>query len=124
MKLSRSSLNYTEKPAILEGMAQEIGARYGGRRWSYRYPRHIPHFQPPLPLQEREIALQPFDRAVQLKHCPCGQDCPGYCCRLPGQAMALPARQAAQAHLENIRANLERRLRVAKARAIAVWWRC
>ncbi|MGK7915449.1 MAG: DUF4278 domain-containing protein [Prochloraceae cyanobacterium] len=56
MKLSYRGVSYENSQSILEVTEGEIGGKWRGQNWKYRYPRHIPQLQPKLYRQYRGVA--------------------------------------------------------------------
>ncbi|NES87468.1 MAG: DUF4278 domain-containing protein, partial [Moorea sp. SIO2B7] len=56
MRFSYRGVSYEREASILEVNQGEIGGKYRGQDWTYRYPRHIPHLQPKIFMQYRGVA--------------------------------------------------------------------
>lgn len=117
MKLTYRGVTYEREPTTLECCEGEIAGQYRGQDWQYHYPRHIPQIPPklfrqyrgvsystrPIPYPESPPVVQPDDR----NSCPISPK---------GQKnKGVFVDETAKIHLNNIRRNLERRLKVAQA---------
>jgi hypothetical protein len=108
MKLKYRGVSYNNEPNnTLETIEGEVGGKYMGNQWRYHYPRHIPNLQPKLARKYRgvaygEVANNSRDRAI-----------PTYLASNGKQPIV--SEEATSVHLENIRRNLERRLKAAEA---------
>jgi Domain of unknown function (DUF4278) len=103
MKLTYRGVTYDRTSDSLETIEGEIGGKYMGGDWNYRYPRHMTNLQPKLPRKYRGVAYgapsvvyNSEDRAIN-------------------PYLVKPQVQPSDIHLENIRQNLERRLQAAEA---------
>lgn len=115
MKLSYRGVSYESEPSILEMNQGEMGGKYRGQQWQYRYPKHIPQVQPKLYMQYRGVTYS--TRSVpRTVNSPVAQsELTGTFCPVPVKKDYQVFRnEMAKTHLENIRRNLERRLQVAK----------
>ena len=110
MKLSYRGISYNSEPSFLITSEGEIGGKYRGSDWRYRYPSHIPQQQPNL---ERKYRGVPYgSRPIANTEVQSVSDS----CPIPmGIAYKITVSEATQTHLENIRRHLERRLQVAEA---------
>lgn len=123
----RRDLNFdktqSDRPLSLEITESEINNQLQGKAWKYRYPRHIPQF----PTHSHQSAISAVPRreviAYQCHSLPTT-------CRLAISSFKTSEElnsdfnlwqarsdhdEIRQLHLENLRQNLERRLRAAKA---------
>ncbi len=109
MKLSYRGVNYDREVSFLEVQEGEIAGKYRGRDWKYRYPRYIPQTPPKLYRQYRGVAYStcslPTDSLVSTANrCSVGQFA----------AKPVMQSQVTEIHLDNMRRNLERRLKIAQ----------
>lgn len=116
MKLSYRGVDYEKELPILEMNEGEIGGKYRGRDWNYRYPRHIPQLQPKWYRQYRGVAYstRPIPREGEIV-IPQWNTTGVYCPVPVQQPQTVVADEISNTHLENMRRSLERRLQVAKA---------
>ena len=116
MKLSYRGVDYEDEPLTLEVNEGEIGGKYRGQNWRYRYPRHIPHLQPKLHLQYRGVACSTRPISKTEGNTVPRREVTATFCPVPiGKQGKGVADEVAKMHWENIRQNLERRLQIAKA---------
>lgn len=110
MKLSYRGISYNSEPSVLVTSEGEIGGKYRGSDWRYRYPSHITPRQPNFKRKYRGIpyGTRPMTSAeVQSL---------SISCPVPTNvAYKITVNEATKTHLENIRRHLERRLQVAEA---------
>jgi hypothetical protein len=112
MKLSYRGIGYEKEQTPVMMQEGEIGGKYRGQAWKYRYPRHVAPFQPTINKKYRGISydypVSTADSAASLT---------GKFCTLPAkQAGKVTVSGMSEAHLENIRRSLERRLQAAQAK--------
>lgn len=107
MKLTYRGLEYEPESFPLDVTEGEIGGKYRGQHWRYRYLRHIPELQPQHPLTYRGASYQMHPRvenSTPAKATP------------PVRATRQQAfNSLSQIHLAHLRRNLERRMQVAQA---------
>lgn len=116
MRLSYRGVNYEKEQPTLEMNEGEIGGKYRGRDWNYRYPRHIPQLQPKYYRQYRGIAYSTLPIPAEGEIISPQWNATGVYCPVPVQKPeAVVTSEFSKTHLDNIRRNLERRLQVAKA---------
>lgn len=112
MKLSYRGNQYQSETALLEVRESDITGKYRGSKWSYKLPRHIPQLQPKLDLKYRGIAyssrpnlhIKPYFSSEEER---------------ASSSLELTLSQVTEKnltdiHLENLRLNLERRIKVAQ----------
>jgi hypothetical protein len=121
MKLTYRGVSYEYNPPTLELTEGEIGGKYRGANWRQSYLRHIPIPQPVANLKYRGVAYStghPVDvEASQLRKRYVNGE-------TVTTAEAVPTVSSRKqlldelnnAHLTNIRRNLEHRLQVARAK--------
>ncbi|NBD33672.1 MAG: DUF4278 domain-containing protein [Cyanobacteria bacterium] len=117
MRLTYRGINYEPETMPLETAEGEVAGKYRGQPWRYHYPRHIPDLQPKLWLQYRGVHYSKRS-AVQSSHRPdllipaigANAELPSP----PHFTTQAEETEAAQAHLDSIRRNLERRIAVAR----------
>jgi Domain of unknown function (DUF4278) len=116
MKLSYRGVNYEKEQPTLEMNEGEIGGKYRGRDWHYRYPRHIPQLEPKYYRQYRGVAYSTIPIPAEGEIIAPQWNETGVYCSVPVQKPeAVVTSELSKTHLDNIRRNLERRLLVAKA---------
>lgn len=112
MKLSYRGNQYQSETALLEVRESDITGKYRGSKWIYKLPRHIPQLQPKLDLTYRGIAysscpnlnVKPyFSSESEMVNLPVELT--------PSQ---VTEKNLTDIHLENLRRNLERRIKVAQ----------
>ncbi|MDR9403206.1 MAG: DUF4278 domain-containing protein [Halothece sp. Uz-M2-17] len=116
MRLTYRGINYESETMPLETIEGEVAGTYRGQPWRYHYPRHIPELEPKLWLQYRGVSYSKRP-VVQSSH---GSEI-SIPAVTPGSELPSPRHftmqneenEAAQAHLESIRRNLERRISIA-----------
>ncbi|MGK7930970.1 MAG: DUF4278 domain-containing protein [Microcystaceae cyanobacterium] len=113
MKLSYRGISYEREHTPLDTQEGDIAGKYRGQEWRYHYPRHIPQSPPKLYRQYRGVAYscrplgetetKTYQKAYTKTTCsiPCHQP--------------IIENEISQVHLDNMRRNLERRLKVAEA---------
>ncbi|QDZ41065.1 DUF4278 domain-containing protein [Euhalothece natronophila Z-M001] len=117
MRLTYRGIQYDSESNPLEVTEGEIAGKYRGQPWHYHYPRHIPQLQPKLLLNYRGVS---YSKRPVIKCSPSPEmNIPAVNANgeLPTPkhfSSRKPENSAEQAHLENIRRNLERRISVAK----------
>ena len=57
MKLKYRGINYESDIPAIDVTEREVGGKYRGQNWSYRYPRHIPVSGPPQNFKYRGVAF-------------------------------------------------------------------
>ncbi|MGK7875768.1 MAG: DUF4278 domain-containing protein [Xenococcaceae cyanobacterium] len=116
MKLSYRGVSYEDELSILEANEGEIGGKYRGQNWRYRYPKHIPHLEPKLYMQYRGVpySTHPIPK-TEGTPIPQSKATRNFCTVPIRKQCKVVAQETAKIHLENICRNLERRLQVAKA---------
>jgi hypothetical protein len=118
MNLSYRGIKYNQEPLVLDMMEGEQIGRYRGQTLKYRYPKHINHLQPRnLQYKYRGVAYidKPVTVSEDLAMASYGnQSC---VCSISQNLSKKPKiTTTAQIHLENLRQNLEHRLKVAKSK--------
>ncbi|MFP4135128.1 MAG: DUF4278 domain-containing protein [Halothece sp.] len=117
MRLTYRGIQYDSESMPLEKTEGEVAGKYRGQPWHYHYPRHIPQLQPKLLLNYRGIS---YSKRPSLSY--------AYSSDIsipvvtPNGELPTPQDFTAKtqsediedAHLKNMRRNLERRLSVAK----------
>ncbi len=117
MKLSYRGVSYESEPSILEIQAGEMGGKYRGQAWQYRYPRHIPQLHPKLYKQYRGVAYSTYPALLTEKWATSYSTNPNqYSPVSLNSPCKVVVNEIATAHLENMRSSLERRLQIAKSR--------
>lgn len=114
MQLSYRGTYYERQSNPLEVQEGEIAGKYRGQDWKYHYPRHIPQSPPKLYRQYRGVTystrpLSGEERTVyplSSKENACSVVCPS--------PQPIIENQVSKIHLDNMRRNLERRLRIAE----------
>jgi hypothetical protein len=115
MKLSYRGVNYDKELPILEMNEKEIGGKYRGQDWNYRYPRHIPQLRSKWYRQYRGVAYStmPLSREGEA-YIPQWSRTESYCSVAAYLPQTVSESEISKTHLENMRRNLERRLQIAK----------
>jgi hypothetical protein len=115
MRLSYRGVNYETELPILEANEGEIGGKYRGRDWNYRYPKHIPQLKPKFYQQYRGIAYstRPIPKDGEIVF-PQWNATGVYCPISLQQPQTVVSSEVSKTHLENMRRSLERRLEIAK----------
>jgi hypothetical protein len=109
MKLTYRGVTYDRQSEEIEMNEGEVGGKYRGNQWKYHYPRHIPTLQPKLAKKYRGIA---YDE--QKGSCDTGEYAIASYLNSPQRRKVINS-EAANIHLENMRQNLERRIKAAEA---------
>lgn len=112
MKFSYRGISYEKDQLPVMMQEGEIDGKYRGQNCKYPYPRHIPQSQLPVNRQYRGIHYGINASPSESPASPTGKFCP----LSAKTAHKVTVSQTSEAHLENIRRNLERRLQVAQAR--------
>ncbi|ACK73659.1 conserved hypothetical protein [Gloeothece citriformis PCC 7424] len=116
MKLTYRGVSYEHQPETIEYEKGEIAGHYRGQDWYYRYPRHIPQLRPKLHRQYRGVTYStrtvPFAQSMQAEESTTVENS---CPVLRAKPRTIAVDETSQVHLDNIRRNLNRRLKVAKA---------
>lgn len=113
MQLDDRAINYQSHPPHLELNQAEIGDIYCGT-WRQKYPRHIRATQPRIDLKNRQDASctgEPIDIEVPPTHATAVSEDNQPALNQSSRQQDLA--QLRTVHLNNIRRNLEHRLRVA-----------
>lgn len=117
MKLTYRGIQYQPETNSLEIKEGEIGGKYRGQPWRYHYPRHVLALKPKLWLEYRGVH---YSKCAVVNSCDLREIAiPAI---NPDQEISTPRHFAGQmqeatadqAHLENIRRNLERRISIAR----------
>ncbi len=111
MKLSYRGNQYISETALLEVRESDIAGKYRGQKWSYKLPRHIPQLQPKFDLQYRGVAYSTCTKNIQPYFLDEEQN------SMPENKSTITQiteQNLTQIHLENLRRNLERRIRIAQ----------
>jgi Domain of unknown function (DUF4278) len=106
MKLTYRGVSYNGELSNLEAIEGEVGGKYRGNQWHYHYPKHIPNLQPKLVRKYRGVAYGEVDPNQ------CDRPIASY---FANQKQTIVSDRANSIHLENIKRNLERRLKAAEA---------
>lgn len=106
MKLTYRGVSYNSELTNLEAIEGGVGGKYRGNQWHYHYPRHIPNLQPKLIRKYRGVAYGEVDPNQ------CDRAMPIY---FANQKQPVVCERANSIHLENIKRNLELRLKAAEA---------
>lgn len=118
MRLTYRGINYEPETMPFEMTEGEVAGKYRGQPWRYHYPRHMPELPPKLWLQYRGVHYSKRT-VVQFPHVPemliPAVTPPSELPSPPHLTTQKEQTEAAQAHLDSICRNLERRLSVAKA---------
>ena len=109
MKFSYRGISYEKNQLPVMMQEGEIDGKYRGQNAKYHYPRHVPQSQPSVNRLYRGIQYTATASPSSAMT--------GKFCALPAKtAHKVTVSQIAEAHLENIRRNLERRLQAAQAK--------
>ena len=103
---------YQTETALLEVRETDITGKYRGTKWKYKLPRHIPQVQPKLDLKYRGVSYSTCPNSVkpyftQQSETPSNR-------AAETTTSQVTEKNLAQIHLENLRLNLERRIRIAE----------
>jgi Domain of unknown function (DUF4278) len=109
MRLTYRGVTYDRQPDSLEMVEGETGGKYRGSDWHYHYPRHILNLQPKVARKYRGVAYGTPSVAYNSED----KGINPYLAK--PQVKTSLSREATNIHLENIRQNLERRLKAAEA---------
>ncbi|AFZ42622.1 hypothetical protein PCC7418_0388 [Halothece sp. PCC 7418] len=117
MRLTYRGINYETETMPLETTEGEVVGTYRGQPWRDHYPRHIPELEPKLWLQYRGVnySKRPVVQSSHRSDLPIPAVTPHS--ELPSPRHFTTQNEeseAANAHLESIRRNLERRISVAR----------
>ncbi len=115
MKLSYRGVSYDREKPFLEIQEGEIAGKYRGQEWKYHYPRHIPPAPPKLYRQYRGVAYSTCPNLSQDSACQITDSAEQIGSVPRCQVKPIIKNQISQIHLENMRRNLERRIKVAEA---------
>ncbi|TVQ42753.1 MAG: DUF4278 domain-containing protein [Gloeocapsa sp. DLM2.Bin57] len=116
-QLSYRGISYDYENANIEFDQGEIGGKYRGKDWKYRYPKHIVHLKPKIYRQYRGVAYSTCPTPLQESQVNPHTHNPAQDNRCSVQPQKqLQKQTSAQIHWENMRKNLERRLQAAQAR--------
>lgn len=118
MNFSYRGINYNQEPLTLDMVEGNQSGKYRGQTLTYRYPRHVTHLQPKI-LQYRGVAYStqsaPLNQdSISSQSSEKSQSCVCSLAQTPSRKPKVTT--IAQIHLENLRQNLEYRLRVAKTK--------
>lgn len=115
MRLTYRGIQYDSESIPLEVKEGEIAGKYRGQPWHYHYPRHIPQLKPKLLLNYRGVS---YTKRPVVRYAHCSDiSIPAVTTNgeLPTpQYFASKTQDIEDAHVKNMRRNLERRLSVAK----------
>lgn len=117
MKLTYRGIQYEPETLPFEITEGEVAGKYRGQSWRYHYPRHIPQLEPKFGLKYRGISYmkRPVVQSPHLSEIAIPAVTPDAKLPTPPHfTTQIEAEEAAQAHTESIRRNLERRISVAK----------
>ncbi len=115
MKLIYRGVSYNNELTNLEAIEGEVGGKYRGNQWHYHYPRHIPNLQPKLVRKYRSVAYGEVEPNQYDWLCQCAERNRAIPTYFANQKQPIVSDRANSIHLENIRCNLERRLKAAEA---------
>ncbi|MBE9116355.1 DUF4278 domain-containing protein [Lusitaniella coriacea LEGE 07157] len=117
MRLTYRGTSYERKPLSLEVTEGEIGGTYRGQAWKHHYPRHIPQLKSKPNLVYRGAAYSKSYTPQAWPHIVCQIEPVRKVVATTKQRQAHPILDKVhQVHLENMRHNLEYRLKVAKTK--------
>lgn len=115
MKLSYRGISYEKEQSSVMIQEGEVGGKYRGQAWKYHYPRHVAQWQPVIERKYRGVTYDSpcptSDSTASLT----GKFCP----LSVRKAYKISISEMSEAHLENIRRNLEHRLQAAQAKGDA-----
>ena len=116
-QLSYRGIGYDYENSNIEFDQGEIGGKYRGQSWKYRYPKHIVHIKPKIYRQYRGVAYSTCPTPLQESQVNQYSYHPAKDNRCPVQPQKqLQKHTSAQIHWENMRKSLERRLETAQAK--------
>jgi hypothetical protein len=115
MQLSYRGIPYQKTSLILEMTEGEIGGKYRGREFTYKYPKHIPQIKPQLDLQYFGVAYSKIATPIEKPELVVNHATHNICPVSIRKQIKIND-NFTQIHLENIKSNLERRIQVAKAK--------
>jgi hypothetical protein len=114
MRLSYRGIDYEKEIPILDANENQIGGKYRGQDWYYRYPRHIPQLKPKLYRQYRGTAYSTYPIAKEGDSFAPQWNETGIYSSVAIFSKTVVSDEVSQIHLENMRRNLERRLQAAR----------
>jgi hypothetical protein len=109
MNLSYRGNSYQTETSLLEIKEKDIAGKYRGQNWRHKLPRHIPQLKPKVYLQYRGVA---YSTCPLVKVPPETPQCA--CTPMMKKSSQLSVKNLEKVHLENLRRNLERRLKLAR----------
>jgi hypothetical protein len=109
MQFSYRNNNYETERNLLEVTETNIAGKYRGHHWKYKLPRHIPQLQPKVYLQYRGVAYSTCPMVKVPPHTP---ECASV--RQMKKTSKSAVTSTEKIHLENLRRNLEHRLKSAQ----------
>ena len=103
---------YKSETSLLEMKESDIIGKYRGCQWNYKLPKHIPQLRPKFGLNYRGVTYSTCPNAIPVFFI---QDS-SVSTTAPHSSIPSPVSQnhLEQVHLENLRRNLERRIKVAE----------
>lgn len=112
MKLYYRGNQYNTETALLEVKESDLTGKYRGNKWTYKLPRHIPQLQPKLDLKYRGITYSTCPNStVKGYFADSSETKPDSSILTTNQVMN---KNLKQIHWENLRNNLECRMKIAE----------
>jgi hypothetical protein len=113
MKLKYRGAQYQSETSLLEMKESDITGKYRGNERKYKLPRHVPQLRPKFGLNYRGVAYSTCPNMIPAmttnSETPLKVISPHSCIAHPVAKSTLE-----QLHLENLRQNLERRIKLAQ----------
>jgi hypothetical protein len=103
---------YQTETALLEVRESDIKGKYRGSKWTYKLPKHIPQIQPKLYLQYRGVA---YSTCSNINVKPYFQESSAIVTdSSTANETQVIQKNLREVHLDNLRRNLERRMKIAQ----------
>lgn len=112
MKLSYRGNPYQTETALLEVRESDITGKYRGSKWTYKLPKHIPQIQPKLYLQYRGVAYSTCSNAKVKPYFQESSETSSE--SSTSNTTQVIQKNLREVHLDNLRRNLERRMKIAQ----------
>ena len=112
MKFCYRGISYEKDQLPVMSTEGEIDGKYRGQNCKYRYPRHVAQSHSPVNRQYRGINYNTPTSSGDFSASLTGQ----FCHLSAKKPHKVTVSQISEAHLENLRRNLERRLQAAQAK--------
>ncbi|WP_231937559.1 DUF4278 domain-containing protein [Geminocystis sp. NIES-3709] len=105
------SNQYQSETSLLEMKESDIIGKYRGCQWNYKLPRHIPQLRPKLGLNYRGVSYSTCPNALPIMS---GENLVTTIENYSNTSSKVYHYKLEDVHLQNLRRNLERRMKVAE----------